>query len=398
MIKQYFLMAWRGMKGRPLRSWLTIFGIVIGVFLITSLLSLTEGMKETITNQLRMMGGDLVMVMPGSSSDMMTSMMGGARLSDQDIEAIGRAQGVETVVAMPYGVETVRYLEETNMTFLAGVDWQTGLPVLQENMGFEIKSGTWPIPGRREVLIGQLVPVELFPDIVPGDTIMIKGRPFTVAGMLRSIGSKQDDSSLYMDLSDFRSVTGQREGAQMVAVKINTPEAVENIRIELEETRKKIRGEEQNFSIITSETAMDMINNIMNIVQLAVIVFASIAVLVGGIGITNTMYTSVYERTKEIGILKAVGAKRSAIAFIFMIESGAIGAVGGLGGVIMGLGVAKILEAIGQINSMFLIEASFSIFIPIFGILFSFLVGCLAGFFPARQAARLNPVTALRYE
>ena len=126
--------------------------------------------------------------------------------------------------------------------------------------------------------------------------------------------------------------------------------------------------------------------------------FASIAVIVGGIGIMNTMYTSVRERTKEIGILKAVGAKRSTITLIFLIESGLIGLVGGMGGMVFGLGLAKLIEAIGQVHPLFYIKASLSPSIIIFGMGFSFLIGCLSGFLPARNAANLKPVDALRYE
>jgi putative ABC transport system permease protein len=135
----------------------------------------------------------------------------------------------------------------------------------------------------------------------------------------------------------------------------------------------------------------------MGIIQVVVFAFGSIAVLVGGIGIMNTMYTSVRERTREIGILKAVGAKNSTIVLIFLMESGIIGLVGGLGGMIPGLGLAKLIQAIGQVHPMCYIEASVSAGIILFGLFFSFGVGCLSGFFPARTAAKLKPVEALKH-
>ena len=122
------------------------------------------------------------------------------------------------------------------------------------------------------------------------------------------------------------------------------------------------------------------------------------AIVVSAIGIMNTMFTSVRERTKEIGIIKAVGAKNSDITKIFLIESGIIGLVGGIGGVVLGIGMAKLIEIYLQIHPVFYMEAVVSPTLIIFGLLFSFLVGCLSGFFPARRAAQLNPVDALRFE
>ena len=136
----------------------------------------------------------------------------------------------------------------------------------------------------------------------------------------------------------------------------------------------------------------------MNMVQLAIFAFASIAIVVGGIGIMNTMYTSVHERIREIGIMKAVGAKRRTITLIFLIESGFFGLFGGLGGIILGLGLAKAVEIYLQFHPVFYLKASMSPWLILFGLTFSFLIGCIAGYFPARGASKLKPVDALRYE
>jgi putative ABC transport system permease protein len=127
--------------------------------------------------------------------------------------------------------------------------------------------------------------------------------------------------------------------------------------------------------------------------------FASIAILVGGIGIMNTMYTSVRERTKEIGILKAVGARKRNIITIFLFEAGIIGLIGGVGGVALGLLLALSVQMfLAKSGSVFFLEAHISIWLILFGLGFSFVVGCLSGYLPARQAAKLEPVDALRYE
>jgi len=399
---EYFNLALRNLKSRQLRSWLTIFGIVIGVFLIISLISLSEGLQDTIMTQLRMMGGDLIFVMPGGDfGDMMTAILGGVELNDADIRAIERVRGVEAVVIFPYATEIARHEGAAKMVLLAGVAWDKATQILKEDMGYQTTEGDFPRSGRREVVLGNLVSKEIFPGIGVGDEIIIKGRKFKVSGILMSVGSKQDDSMVIMDLDDFRTVTGKREGTQMAIVKpnpdFNVDEVVKNITAALEETGRRRSGEDApKFSVITSETVSDMVGNIMGVLQVVIIAFASIALIVGGIGIMNTMYTSVRERTREIGIMKAVGAKNSAILTIFLFESAIIGLIGGIGGTLLGIILAKVIEMYGNVHPMFYISASITPGLIIFGLAFSLLVGCLSGFFPARRAAQLKPVDALR--
>jgi len=401
-IGEYFNLALRNLKSRQLRSWLTIFGIVIGVFLIISLISLSEGLQDTIMTQLRMMGGDLIFVMPGGDfGDIMTAMIGGVELSNTDIRAIERTRGVEQVVIFPYATEVVRHEGAAKMILLAGIDWNRATKVMKEDMGYQTTEGDFPRTGRREALIGNLVPKDIFPGIKVGDEITVKGRKFQVSGILMSVGSKQDDSMIILDLDDFRSVTGKREGSPMAIVKpnpdFNIDDVVKNIRASLEESGRRRAGDDAPmFSVITSETVSDMVGNIMGVLQVIIIAFASIALIVGGIGIMNTMYTSVRERTREIGIMKAVGAKNSAILTIFLFESAIIGLIGGIGGTLLGIILAKAIEMYGNIHPMFYISASITPGLIIFGLTFSLLVGCLSGFFPARRAAQLKPVDALR--
>ncbi len=404
MTGEYFKIALKNLKSRSLRSWLTILGIVIGIFLVISLLSLSEGLKQSVMGELQMMGGDMIVVLPGDTADMMTTMMGGVELDDRDIEAIKRAEGVETVIEMPFSAAIIRYFQETETTFIYGIDFDEALPVLRYDMGWEVIEGDYPRPGRREVMVGNLVPKDIFPDLIPGDKIVIKGKEFTVAGVLRSLGNREDDLSTALDLQDYRSITGKREGTPVAMAKIKggyeSDVVVENIERELEDSGIRRRDEDRpSFTVMTSETVTDMVESIMGVLQAAVIAFASIAIIVGGIGIMNTMYTSVKERTKEIGILKAVGAKRKHIVSIFLFEAGIIGLIGGVGGVVMGISLALLAEAIlAGSGAMFYLEAHISVWLVLFGLSFSFVVGCLSGYLPAKQAAKLEPVDALRYE
>jgi len=400
MIKEYFKIAVRNLRTRPLRSWLTILGIVIGVFLITSLLSLSEGLKSTILKELKMIGKDIVIVVPGEANNFISSFLGGLKLSDEDIKTIEKTRGVEAIIPMVYKTEIVRYMGERKSVLISGIDWKDSLKIYQEDLGYSLKEGRWPVPGKREVVVGSLLPEDVFKDMKIGSKIGIKGREYEIVGILNSFGSKVDDSFIHLDIDIFRAITGERKGALQILAKVkpgfSTDEVAREIKANLLEVQKKKKGEDIPFSVLTNEKVSGIVNNIMGVVQFAVFSFASIAVIVGGIGIMNTMYTSVHERTREIGILKAVGAKRSIIVLIFLIESGIIGVMGGIGGMLPGLGLAKLIEAFGQVHPMFYLKAEISPFIILFALGFSFLIGCVSGFFPAKRAAALKPVDALR--
>jgi len=401
--KEYFSIALRNIKTRSLRSWLTILGVVIGVFLIISLLSLSEGLKSTITKQLKSLGGEMIFVMPGDMSNPLSMFMGGAKFERQDIQAIEKAEGVDKVLTMSYQSGVARYGEESKTIFLAGIPLKTGIEVFEKFQGWSLEKGRWPNTGKREVVIGQQVSNSIFKENVGVNTeIIIKGRRFEIVGILNSLGSKSDDSYVYMDISLYEWLTGEKKGtAQQVMVKAqdgsNIDLVAENIKKSLQETRKRRAGTDTaDFSVITSEKMGDIAGNILGVIQIVIVAFASIAIIVGGIGITNTMFTSVRERTKEIGIMKAIGAKNSAILKIFLMEAGIIGSIGGAGGTLLGVLFAKVIEIYGQIHPMFYFAALISPGLLIFGLVFPFFVGCIAGFLPAQQAAKLKPVDALR--
>jgi putative ABC transport system permease protein len=404
MWKEYLKIAIKNLRTRQMRSWLTILGIVIGVFLIMSLLSLSQGLQATVLKQLSAVGTDIIVIMPGNISDMMTTMMGGSELTEEDLNAIEKTKGVEAIVPNVYKSVLMKYQEKTKTVILYGVDWRNSLYIYENDMGMKLAEGRWPIPGRREVVVGSLVPTDIFPGLKIGTIANIKGRQFEVVGVLKSKGSKQDDMMIGIDMNLYREITGERKGAPQVIAKVaegySADQVAKNIKANLEENAKRRAGqqEESAYSVLTSEAMSSIVGSIMGIIQVVVIAFGSIAVAVGGIGIMNTMYTSVRERTREIGILKAVGAKNQTIVTIFLMEAGIIGLIGGLGGMIPGLGLAKLIEVYGQIHPLFYIEASITPGIILFGLLFSFGVGCLSGFFPARSAAKLKPVDALRYE
>ncbi len=402
-LKEYIKIAIRSLRRSKIRSWLTMIGVVIGVFLIISLMSLSEGLKGAILQQLSMIGKDVIMVFPGEITNPAVTFGGDLELSNNDISAIKKAKGVEDIVPMTYKALAVRYQGEVKTILINGISLEEGLDVLQGDMGWQASDGRWSIPGKKEIVIGKVIPEDVFPGIKVGDEVIINGKDFEVAGILQSLGNKQDDSSITMDLEIFRSLTGEREGAKFVMAKVepgyNVDTVAKNIERELEESRKRVRGvDSPTFSVITSEKAIGIVEDVLAIIQGTIFGFASISIIVGAVGIMNTMYTSVHDRIREIGIMKAVGAKRKTITLIFLIESGFFGLFGGLGGVILGLGLAKLTEIILQSTGGFYLKASMSPWLIIFGLTFSFIIGCIAGYLPAKSAAKLRPVDALRYE
>jgi len=403
IIKQYFKIAVRNIKTRRLRSWLTIIGIVIGIFLVIALISLSSGLKNSMMKQLNALGGDIIFVMPGSSDNPLTAFMGGQVITKEDIQAIKKVKGVDIVLPTSQRAELMRFNNVQKSVFLAGMPWEEGKDFLTGFQGWSLAEGRWPLPGKRDIVIGSLVAEKKYfgREIKEGDKVVINGRTFNVVGILNSIGNQGDDSSVFLDMPIYRQVTGERSGdAMVVMVRVEQGADIDQVAgyIEdaLEEIRKRKRGQDvYDFSVMTSEKMSNIAGGIMGAIQAAVFLFAGISILVGGIGITNTMFTAVKERTREIGVLKAVGAKNRDVISIFLIESGIIGLIGGTGGVMFGLIVAKVAEYYTKSGAM-QIEAYISLPLIFFGLFFSIIVGCVAGFLPARKAAKLKPTEALR--
>lgn len=401
---EYYKIAARNLKMRSLRSWLTVFGIVIGVFLIITLLSLSEGIKDTINRQLMSLGGDMIFVMPGDESNPLSGIMyGGEKLQKSDIEIVKKAGGVDQVLPVSYRGINVRYRETNKVLVVEGFPLREGLEIMQKFQGWSLSSGRWPQPGKKEIVVGSQYEKDIFDyKVVPGDIFTIKGKKYEVTGVLNSLGAKDDDSAIFMEIDEFQNLTGEARGTALMAmVKIvdgaDVNAVAENIKESLRRVQRRQSGvDDLNFAVITSEKINDIAGGIMAVIQFVILAFASIAIVVGGIGITNTMYTSVRERTREIGIMKAIGATNGAIMSVFLFEASIIGFGGGIGGTVLGLGTALIVQAYGQVHPLFYFTASFSPWIVIFGLGFSFIVGCLAGIFPARRAAKLRPIEALR--
>ena len=235
-----------------------------------------------------------------------------------------------------------------------------------------------------------------------GDKIELNDKVFKVVGFLEKIGSPPDDQSAIITLDAYEDIFDKKDELGFIIAQAQVGEDALKVAAAVKKDLRIDHGLEEgkeDFSVETPDQFAATFNVILDIVQIVLIGIAGISLLVGGIGIMNTMYTSVLERTKDIGVMKALGAKNSHIMYLFLVESGLYGLGGGVVGVIIGIGLAKLVELLFVLTvgpAFLLIEINWWL---VFGtLLFSFLVGGISGITPARQASKLKPVDALRYE
>jgi putative ABC transport system permease protein len=298
----------------------------------------------------------------------------------------------------------VYQVKEAKEMFIIGLDTKYAKTFFEEK-GYSIIEGRVLKEGDKyKAMVGYnfYEGIGGLPKVSVNDKIEIAGKDFRVVGTIEKMRSKFFDSAVYIPLDIMRKMYGMDDKVGIIYVKVkegyDVDEMAEKIREKLRKYRKEKRGKE-TFEVTTARQLMQASSQILTIIQIVLVGIAAISLLVGGIGIMNTMYTSMLERTKEIGIMKAIGARKSDIMCIFLIESGLIGVIGGVIGVALGLVLAKLVEYGAYIYfGSSPIQASFNPLLIIGAIAFSFFIGLISGVLPAMNAANLDPVEALRYE
>ncbi|MEM4230806.1 MAG: ABC transporter permease [Candidatus Pacearchaeota archaeon] len=396
---QFLKFAFNNLKARPLRSWLTIIGVIIGVAAVVTFMLIGSGLKSSIKEQFEKIGTDIILVYPGRG---MAGAMGAAsaeRFSEKDLDLIKKVRGVEKVGGMIYKIAKVDFRKETKYTFVIGIPEE----IVISDFGIEIEHGRDLRKGDKyNAVIGYEIQNGNFFDkpVKIGNDIIIQGKSFNVVGSASKIGSRQDDTQIYIPIEIAKEILNEK-GYSYIMVKskegLNTEQVASEVSEALRKDRNLKRGKE-DFTVQTYEQLLKAFSDILGIVQMVVVGIAAISLIVGGIGIMNTMYTSVLERTRQIGVMKAIGAKNFDILTIFIFESGIIGLVGGIIGVILGFLAGKAVQFASAIGGYEMLKVSANISIILFGLVFAFLVGVISGLAPARQASKLNPVEALRYE
>jgi putative ABC transport system permease protein len=404
MISEYFKMAYRNIKHRKLRSSLTMIGIVISIATVFVLISLSIGLNNTIKEQFELFGTDKIFIMPKGQAGA-PGAGGAVELTTYDAEVIEKVSGVKEVSYVTAGTVEVKINDKTRYVYAIGVPldksdlWLEGglIKVEDGNLPQETETG--------KAVLGYLYKSDsLFGKAVaPGDKVIINGQKFTVKGILKSQGNPSDDQQILLSLTDFKLLfpkTGDR--VDQIVAKVDEGANIDEVARSMEKKLRSFRDvteKTQDFTISTPEELLATFGIVLNILTGFLVGIGGISLLVGGIGIANTMYTSVVERTREIGVMKAVGAKNSNILYTFMVEAGLLGAIGGTVGVLVGIGAAKLVEFIvGTQLGYGILKVATPAYLIIGCIVFAFIIGAVSGTVPAWQASKIKPVDALRYE
>ncbi|MFT4313440.1 MAG: ABC transporter permease [Candidatus Woesearchaeota archaeon] len=389
--------AFKSLKDRSVRSWITVFGIVVSVAVIFTLLTLSQGLNSAVEELFDEFGTDRIFITGGGIQQGLSQ-----RALDEDIvreiERLPYFRGVIPLLVEP-AVE-ISYSRRTAFTSIQAIP-NTDTSFISEQYLFDtnMESGRfWRDNERRVVVVGYNVAFDT--DAFFGrelsllNTLVIEGERFRVIGIYERTGSP-DDNDIFMPLEDARELFDRPTRVTFIDAVLAPGVEMDQARERLERLLERRLGE-NNFTVLTPEGLLRQFQNITLIITLLLGAIAAISLLVGAIGIANTMFTAVLEREKEIGIMKSVGAKNSDILGIFMIESGLIGLLGGIVGVILGIGVSL---GIGQIVAALgfdLLSISINIGFIIFCLVFAFIVGILSGLLPSFIASRKKIIDTLR--
>jgi putative ABC transport system permease protein len=403
-MKEYLKIAWKNIEKRKLRAFLTLIGILISVATIFILISVSLGLEFAVKEQFRLLGTDKFFVQP--KGQLAGPGSGGAvTLTNEDLEIIKKVVGVKEISPWVAGNAKIEFSGVTKYTIVVGVDLDTS-PLFVESGAYEAEDGRLLKKGdQANVMIGSQYKHNNFLGkvIKTGDRILINGkREFRVKGILNPVGNPTDDRIIYMPMDEFRILFDVPLRIDSVVVQVEEESDINKIAKTVEKKLMKFRNlDEENldFSILTPSELLKSFGKVLNVITAFLLGVAAISLIIGGIGIANTMYTSVLERTKEIGVMKAIGAENENILIIFLLESGMMGLMGGILGVLLGVGVSELLEyiAIEKLGTT-LLQTVFPTWLIAGSLIFATLIGAIFGLWPAYRALKVRPVEALRNE
>ena len=403
MYKESFLMAWASLVANKMRSILTMLGIIIGVAAVIALVSIGNGVKQDIQNSISSLGSNLLMVMPGAPRTPGVRPTAGSMksLKVADYEAIAKLDGVKAVSPMTNGAYVVIYQNKNWTTSVSGVNAN----YLDVN-NWTMKSGRFlsnkNIQNRERVaVVGKTVAKNLFGDEDPvGAEIRVKNIPFRVIGVLNSkgsgaMGNDQDDMVIIPYTTAMERVDGI-DYLRMLYVVAKDENGIDRLQSDIENLLRVRHGIKDtnldDFNIQNMNSIMETMEETTGTLTLFLGAVAAISLVVGGIGIMNIMLVSVTERTREIGIRKALGATYFVIVTQFLIEAVVISLMGGLIGIALGIGASKLISLASGMSTVISVPTI------VISFAFSMAIGLVFGIYPARKAAKLNPIDALHYE
>ncbi len=404
MNKDYFELAFGNLKHRGVRSWLTLLGIFIGVAAVISLISLGNGLKVAVNSQFGVSSTELISVQAGGISFAGPPGSGDVNpLTVDDLEEIKKISSVKRAIRRNIPTGKLEFNDHVIFGYATNIPGGEDRKFVYEILGLGAEFGRLLKDGdTNKVMLGynfHADKVGLEKVVKVGDKVLIQNKSFDVVGITKKKGSFIFDNIVYMNEGPLEDLMGFGDDIDIIGVQAKSKELMDKTKEEIEKVLRETRDVkvgEEDFEVSTPEASLATVNSVLGGVQAFIVIIAFLSIIVGAIGIVNTMTTSVLERRQEIGIMKAIGAKNDQIFLQFLIESGLLGFVGGLAGVIVGtligfLGTKGINNFIGselspEINIVLIVSA----------LLGSFLIGAFAGIIPAMKAAGENPVEALR--
>lgn len=390
---------YRSVMYRKLRVTLTGIGIVIAIAVVVALLFIGNGLKSAVSSTLQQFGNDRIVLLPMDVTDPMTAFAANSSFDAKDLQEVRGVPGIEIALPIIQGDSTVaEFRGEKESVALHAQPWDLFRASFAGSQGFSIKEGEWPTnDSAREVIVGSTLAAKTFSrPIHVNDEMVIHGRALRVTGILNEVGERRHDNSVMVSIDLLGKLGQNNDNYTVINIKpepgADQPKLIDDLTAVLNK-RKHL----ESFTVMPVAKAGEIAAGVIGIIETFLMLIASVAVIIGGIGVMNTMYTSVLERTREIGILKAIGARQSHVIALFMVESATIGLAGGIVGIGLGGIAAQYVAYLARGQGFKYFDAAFNWRTAIIALTVSIIVGAIAGVLPARQAAKQRPANALKY-
>lgn len=388
----YIMLIVKDMKSRKFSSFLTFFAISLGILTIFVIFLLSQGFENSIAKQFEDMGTNRVYIASNTASMASNQYVKG--LTDNEVNLIENKPYVEKVYPYYMRTSSIEYGKEFQRTRILGTTINEDFFL---EMNSKLSDGRFPEETEKySIVLGSQAAAELFDKEVPvGANIYIKDTKFKVVGILESVGNPDDDSNVYVNYKTLREIYNDGDNVGVMDVII-----VEGYDVEVAKENLKILLEnklgEDSVQIIVPTELLEQVGSILNIVKFTLGGIAFVALIVGAVGIINTMYVIITEKTHDIGVMKSIGARNSDIMFMYIFMAGLFGFLGAVLGVILGSFAAIGFEAFAKSAGYSFLEITIQITDVLLLLLFGFLIGILSGYLPAKKASNINILEAIR--